>query len=1525
MGNTLASENEVSKIPEPFLDVVQKRSGELRPSAEGGRELVVTDENGVVVKLGKHQEFDIRVERIALADGAGASGMTAHGRLRPIFTEAAEGAKVDEAPVIVRPLSGGLWSIAWCVPAEGGPTITRLVNERFFVGAQSLTTALRMLGVLTDAKANAVAWIVDPIEGETVCTRLEMKGLNVDWTIPKLGLKVSDLLLSVMFPADRDRRYFAGTIKGTIRIGSDLPFVLSNQRSVDNPKGWWLLTPQQASIPLQGFFDWVKTLGLPAPAAALPPWASRLDQTLSVTNLALGVDPTLGVVSLLRGGVVWDPRKGLGPDGALPGGELCASGALASRKPAFQIEEVAACLAVEYPFEPGASDRMLFEFSVKARILAKLFQLSGWARGADDWYLTGQCLEALSITEAIAGLVGAPDKDAELLFADFELSLDQTRIGIGSGGRYSFGSGVLVRRKSGRPFNVGIGQLTIKPASIRIGGAPSGTTYALELAFALEETGGPIFDDIRLALDFSSGRVERSTQILVSSAIRFPTQKPDALGDGDEVYVGLQGTYVSGPAGGFSFTASVGSIKLNPVIESLLGHALPKEFPQLQTTELKLSIDTVSGKYTFTGGVVVGEVAFVLEVEHDGKAGTTTVAAAAVGELKLGGFLRLFGLQDQARDDGQAALAGAGFRYLSTSTNRQFEVCATWGTSGQFTFLLAKDPSQPGEGYRPLVYFRPGELEWLTNTEIRWANVERAVSVFEPPKRAAAMTEKAAALTASTSRQVAFTPGFGGTATLQLERTRLRAPGPITVNLTPAGLTIDLPKTAGSDGPSPIALPPAPAPRPLAGDAAPGDAAAPGDVTLELGGPVSLQKIADAALGSSGGSWTKYLNFLVLDHTGITAHTKPQPAFTVFTDATLNLGSRLSLSAKRAAAKITPQGLSLAGLRKAKWELDLDGAALSLDLRPWVKLDAAVMRDRSKTDLVILGVGKLEILEKIGIGALVYLAWKERILNEGFAFVFATGLALGTPTFKVTGIAGGFGYNCVLELPSQPRDVPDFPIMALMRGSGASEPAASGSEALMRNLVSFKASLKSRERAWCLAFGLTFKIAELVDCATLVVVEIRKPGFELALAGVADLPLRLGDGAALGHVQLGLIARFSSSEGTLKILGALTDKSWLIHPDCRLRGGFALCLWLDGPHRGDFLVSLGGYSPLAPARPHYPALDRVGFTWKPKLSDPRADMVIAGDLYFALDRHGIQFGQSARLHYNSESLVVQAHYSFDVLVQWSPLFFEAQMRIGIHIEVRTFITLRLGLDVDMHAWGPPFGAKVTVCVTVLFASVSYTVEVGPALAAARPVAEIKDVLALALAGRPSLIQIGGGVRKEATRFRPDDMALIVSLAVPVTDVSAAKKERVELRQVAIDIRPMRRQNVRSSLDFTVASVSPNGAETELDPCHWRLGAEPQTPTEALWYYPGDKTDAEKRRMLMPSGRVAITELRIAPPAGSLSTALPVITTPDTAARTLPSAARTPVTGVAWAVLKGAGFDLDDSRTPGSQPDTRGQS
>ncbi|MFM6734045.1 MAG: DUF6603 domain-containing protein [Microcystis panniformis] len=307
------------------------------------------------------------------------------------------------------------------------------------------------------------------------------------------------------------------------------------------------------------------------------------------------------------------------------------------------------------------------------------------------------------------------------------------------------------------------------------------------------------------------------------------------------------------------------------------------------------------------------------------------------------------------------------------------------------------------------------------------------------------------------------------------------------------------------------------------------------------------------------------------------------------------------------------------------------------------------------------------------------------------------------PSFIITGFALGFGYNRYLKVPSID-ELLDFPLVA-----EAIEPTDSkfsdDNELITKKLGEMDKYMPISIGSGFVAIGLKFTCFKMLDCFALLTVAFGDD-FEINLLGIAKMkiPTPAKDSkntSCILNMTMLLRARFSLSEGVISIEGQLASDCYLLSPDCRLTGGFAVCLWVSGRHAGDFVITLGGYHPLFKKPAHYPTVPRLGFHWK--VGDC---LSLKGEKYFALCAHAIMAGGRLEANFKLGKLwanfVAEAHF----LISWKPYYYE--ILVQIRIQAGYGILGPVSLGVQLHIWGPEFAGTATF--RIIFVKV--TVEFG---------------------------------------------------------------------------------------------------------------------------------------------------------------------------------------------------------------------
>ena len=235
----------------------------------------------------------------------------------------------------------------------------------------------------------------------------------------------------------------------------------------------------------------------------------------------------------------------------------------------------------------------------------------------------------------------------------------------------------------------------------------------------------------------------------------------------------------------------------------------------------------------------------------------------------------------------------------------------------------------------------------------------------------------------------------------------------------------------------------------------------------------------------------------------------------------------------------------------------------------------------------------------------------------------------------------------------------------------------------------------------------------------------------------------------LAVVQMALRASYQPANGFLGVAAQLTSESYLFSKRCRLTGGFAFYSWFDGPHRGDFVLSVGGYH--ADYRPpdHYPKVPRLGFNWQ--VDD---HLTIKGDAYYAMTAAHLMAGGHAEVELlvrQAEGLV-QGRCRFPRRVEAVPLRREDVCRnVGASYTFTFFGTHTITADIaaNLHLWGPEFSGTITIDLHII----SFDVSFGPGGPATSKRIRLGRVQGVVPAGRRGGLRNRGLADGSAARTR----------------------------------------------------------------------------------------------------------------------------------------------------------------------------
>lgn len=315
----------------------------------------------------------------------------------------------------------------------------------------------------------------------------------------------------------------------------------------------------------------------------------------------------------------------------------------------------------------------------------------------------------------------------------------------------------------------------------------------------------------------------------------------------------------------------------------------------------------------------------------------------------------------------------------------------------------------------------------------------------------------------------------------------------------------------------------------------------------------------------------------------------------------------------------------------------------------------------------------------------------------------------GPPFFFVTGLAGGFGINRSLVLPSID-ELTTYPLLpqnnqrpenSFPTTLGTSNPG----EVLQQTLAKTAQYIHPQAGEYWVAAGIDFTSFEMIDATALLTVSFGV-SLEIALLGICRVTVPKGAPKPIVYLEVALEARFESSSGLIAVDGRLTPASFIYAGLCHVSGGFAFYTWFSGDHAGEFLVSMGGYSPRFKKPDYFPSVPRLQMIYE------IGPLVLKGECYFALLSHTLMAGFTVQATWESGPISAWFSVGIDFLLGWRPFHYEASAYIHLGASFKAnllFVTVRITIHVgvDLNIWGPEFGGVATVDLDIISFSVRF--------------------------------------------------------------------------------------------------------------------------------------------------------------------------------------------------------------------------
>jgi hypothetical protein len=361
------------------------------------------------------------------------------------------------------------------------------------------------------------------------------------------------------------------------------------------------------------------------------------------------------------------------------------------------------------------------------------------------------------------------------------------------------------------------------------------------------------------------------------------------------------------------------------------------------------------------------------------------------------------------------------------------------------------------------------------------------------------------------------------------------------------------------------------------------------------------------------------------------------------------------------------------------------GAGLSIDAAI-VKGGGYLYFDPDKGEYA--GVAELSIAELVTVKAIALITTKMPDGSDGFSLLviisaeFTVQLGFG---FTLNGVGGLLGLNRTVRLDALRDGVRTGAIESIMFPTDIVANAP--------KIISDLRVIFPPEQGTFL-IGPMAKLGwgtpSLITLSLGVIVEI--PPGNIALIGVLAVVLPDED-AALIQLKVNFAGILDLEKQMLSFDASLFESRIVF---ITLEGDMAVRLkWGDN---AGFLMSVGGFHPSFQPSPAFnlPALRRISVSI---LDYDWARIRIEN--YFAVTSNTVQFGALAQLFFGVDGCKVSGHIGFDVLFQFSPFYFNAQISGSLSVQVIGIDLLSIRLRFTLE--GPsPYRAHGTGSVSLLF-------------------------------------------------------------------------------------------------------------------------------------------------------------------------------------------------------------------------------
>lgn len=336
------------------------------------------------------------------------------------------------------------------------------------------------------------------------------------------------------------------------------------------------------------------------------------------------------------------------------------------------------------------------------------------------------------------------------------------------------------------------------------------------------------------------------------------------------------------------------------------------------------------------------------------------------------------------------------------------------------------------------------------------------------------------------------------------------------------------------------------------------------------------------------------------------------------------------------------------------------------------------------------GALELSIKDQFTVTAIALITTRFPDGSKGFSLLliinvqFTPGIALGMGFF-ITGLGGLIGINRTIDVEAMRDGVKNNAIDHILFPENVVANIA-------QIITDIRAIFPPKRDQFIIGFmaKITWGVPTLLSIELGLVIEFANP-VRIAILGVlkAIIP---EENAPILKLQINFLGIIDFERGELAFDASLYNSKLLTFT---LEGDMAIRLKWKDPK--GFVLSIGGFHPAfePPQHLNLRPMQRLTLTILP--DNPR--LVITN--YFAITSNTVQFGAAIDFYFKISKFSVLGYFGFDVLFQFSPFMFIANIRAGVEVKMGSSTLLSIKLAFELQ--GPtPWKASGTASFKILF-------------------------------------------------------------------------------------------------------------------------------------------------------------------------------------------------------------------------------